>query len=361
VKDKIGILTYHRSINYGAVMQAYSLSKRIAEDFPDYDIEIIDYVSERVELIYHQSFFNYCRHERIITDNELVLFEKIRGKYRVLIVGSDAVWNWQIRKFPSPYFLNADIGAVKMSYAASSYGQDYLKITDEQKTYIERAWSDFTYLGVRDNATERFVKYVNKELSPKHNCDPTVFLDISAIPVPDEEIRAIFIEAGVDLSKPVIGLMASDWLGKLVRKILGNRYQIVAIFKDNPYADFYLKDLSPFHWSKVFSYFSVTFTHFFHGNLLSLKNGTPTIIIENRTPYNATHNSKVRDLMTRLGLSDFCFYRDEIDGKENEILEAVKDRIHNRTNYQYRIFAGISQEALYYNDFKQALNEILNK
>lgn len=409
MKDKIGILTYHRSINYGAVMQAYSLSKRIADDFPDYEIEIIDCVSERAELLYRQSFFNYCRliarttglrgkavffkqtinyikqiitgnrgnrlnsifekqlkflplsNEKIITDNEQLLFDKIRGKYKVLIVGSDAVWNWQIRKFPSPYFLNTDLGAAKMSYAASSYGQDYLQITDEQKEYIGQAWKDFAYLGVRDNATECFVKYVNNELNPHHNCDPTVFLDISTLPVMDEEIRAILIKSGVDLSKPVIGIMALDWLGKLVREILGNRYQIVAIFKDNPYADFYLEGLSLFQWSKVFSYFSITFTHYFHGNLLSLKNGTPTIIIENRTPYNVTHNSKIRDIMARLELSDFCFYRDEIEGNKNRIIEAVDDRIHNRKNYQGRITAGLTQEADFYNNFKQALFKILDE
>ena len=50
-------------------------------------------------------------------------------EYDVIIVGSDAVWNWQIRRFPNPYFLGDGCNAIRMSYAASSFGQDYLKIT----------------------------------------------------------------------------------------------------------------------------------------------------------------------------------------------------------------------------------------
>ena len=40
---KIGILTFHNSINNGAVMQAYSLSKKIQQVMPESKVEIIDY------------------------------------------------------------------------------------------------------------------------------------------------------------------------------------------------------------------------------------------------------------------------------------------------------------------------------
>ena len=42
---KIGILTYHRAINYGAVLQSFSLVERLKKDFPNESIEIIDYNS----------------------------------------------------------------------------------------------------------------------------------------------------------------------------------------------------------------------------------------------------------------------------------------------------------------------------
>ena len=45
---KIGILTYHRAINYGAVLQSFSLVERLKKDFPNESIEIIDYNSIRI-------------------------------------------------------------------------------------------------------------------------------------------------------------------------------------------------------------------------------------------------------------------------------------------------------------------------
>ena len=39
---KIGILTFHQSVNNGAVMQAYSLSKRLKSEYPNDEIEIIN-------------------------------------------------------------------------------------------------------------------------------------------------------------------------------------------------------------------------------------------------------------------------------------------------------------------------------
>ena len=40
---RIGILTFHRSINYGAFLQSYALSTTVASSFPDAKVEIIDY------------------------------------------------------------------------------------------------------------------------------------------------------------------------------------------------------------------------------------------------------------------------------------------------------------------------------
>jgi len=45
---KIGILTFHRSYNYGAFMQCYSLSHRLMRDFPQHEVEVIDYATQRV-------------------------------------------------------------------------------------------------------------------------------------------------------------------------------------------------------------------------------------------------------------------------------------------------------------------------
>ena len=43
-KKKYGILTFHRAINYGAILQAYAMQKTLEKY--ELDVEIIDYRAE---------------------------------------------------------------------------------------------------------------------------------------------------------------------------------------------------------------------------------------------------------------------------------------------------------------------------
>lgn len=47
---KIGILTYHRATNYGAVLQAYSLISFLKKKFPTHSFELIDYATKRASI-----------------------------------------------------------------------------------------------------------------------------------------------------------------------------------------------------------------------------------------------------------------------------------------------------------------------
>ena len=252
-KKSVGILTYHRSNNYGAFLQAYSLSKRLEKEMPSCSVSIIDYISNEVYTQYHpsvkgfikliasvhpfrrklsylkalllyvkskrgvmsavkDSYFEEARKKLSLSD-QLIISDKLKdvasyinSNYDVVVVGSDAVWNWQIRQFPNPYFLGPEITTKKLSYAASSYGQPFMNSSAKQKEYITRAWNGFQYLGVRDVATEDFVKWVNEDLTPHHNCDPTVFLDVKSLPVDIDVVKEKLKNAGFDFTKKTIGI-----------------------------------------------------------------------------------------------------------------------------------------------------------
>ena len=404
----IGILTYHRSVNYGAIMQAYSLSKRLAKDFIDCKVEIIDYESKETYLLYHKSIKNYLsmifsasgikkkliysknliqyifgnsnlrEHAKlekifekqlkdlplspkmIITDDINEFWNKVGNNYDVIIVGSDAVWNWQIKKFPNPYFLGEISKIKKISYAASSYGQDYLQLNDTQCAYLKNAWNTFSYIGVRDEPTEKFVKKIDAALTVHHNCDPTVFLDLEDLPIDDKDIYVLLKAKGVDFGKPVIGLMGKPWLSTIIRSLLGFDCQLVTIFFSNQVSDVYIDNLAPFQWAKVFQYFDVVFTHFFHGNLLSLKNGTPTIPIEQRSSYNQIHESKIRDFMRRIGLLKYCFFSDEIIEKTEEIRQFVDDMIQRKEVYSKIIIESLEKEKISFGNFESELRRIID-
>ena len=43
MKKKIGILTFHRAANFGAVLQAYALEKAFSAVSDEVSVEIVDY------------------------------------------------------------------------------------------------------------------------------------------------------------------------------------------------------------------------------------------------------------------------------------------------------------------------------
>lgn len=326
---KIGILTFHRSINNGAFMQAYSLSKKLSEKL-GCKVEIINYNNRDIEKKYiveivksrplsikavWQRFSMYRSFRRVlktlplsefkIIDNKFdVLFEKLKKEYDFLVVGSDAVWNWTLRGFPNPYLLNIDYEGKLYSYAASAHGMKLAKVTEEQLSYCKEALSKYSFIGVRDGNTERFVRNVSGDLNPIHTCDPTVFLDMDKVPCDIEKLKErIKKKYGISFKKPIIGIMSeNEQIGKLVREKYGEKYDIVAVFKANKYADYFLYDLTPYEWSRVFSFFELTFSQYFHGTLLSLKNLTPVIAIDVWKLEKDTV-AKLQDVLERLDLS----------------------------------------------------------
>ena len=401
---KIGILTYHRSYNYGAYMQCYSLSVRMQKDFPDCQVEVIDYISKEAYLNYHSSFGNLlslianadtsakrkryvksliayilslikehrvndvntehfdeaikklsCSEKYIISDNLGEISKYINDNYDIVIVGSDAVWNFQMRPFPNVYFLGESIKTKKLSYAASSYEQPYKILSEKQISQIRKSWLTFDYIGVRDISTENFVKFIDASFVPKHNCDPTVLLDMDALEPYKESVYNKLLNAGFDPNKKSIGLMVRPWLAAKLRQQLGNEYQLVSVFKYTPYADINLMDINPFEWAVCFSFFNATITHYFHGNLLSLKNNTPTLVIEKKTAYNQQYNSKIRDFMNRVNMLENCYFDDEFD------YSSLRRRLDVLfTTDKSTIESEMRREASFYNSFKTALETVIS-
>ena len=117
---KIGILTFHRALNYGALLQTYALQKVISGF--DVKSEIIDYRNPIIEEAYRNKGFwerkgaidklRYILHRKNEVDkrekfkafikNQLCLtkesylnnddLKKINDCYDVYITGSDQVW-----------------------------------------------------------------------------------------------------------------------------------------------------------------------------------------------------------------------------------------------------------------------------
>lgn len=396
---KIGILTFHRSVNNGAVMQCYALSKRLSEDFPNETVEVIDYHMPKVERGYSPSFRQYFsgssplvklkKAYRLLCDpnmlkkarrrNEIFrealpklplspkyifsdevddLIEYINSRYDVLIVGSDAVWNYVMRGLPNAYFPDERIKCHKLSYAASCYGMDFLKCPDTDKRQIGKILEDFQFIGVRDSATEDFVKWSGCTYIPVHTCDPTAFLDVNDLPIDKKALEEKLVQKGFDMNKPTVGVMGNNKMVGLIRKFYGDRYQIAALYNVSDGADVQLYDLTPYEWAYVFRYFKITFTTYFHGTMLSLRNGVPVICIALETEFAKYHTPKTLDLLQRLGYEDWYFQTDYVSKNIDAIKKKANELIESSIGGE--IDGRMDMEAESYDSFKYALSSVIN-
>lgn len=398
---KIGILTFHKSINNGAVIQCYSLSKRIKKEFPDVTVEVINYHMPKVDSLYSTSYRTlfkgsfkkkihglytlmkdpfYIKHlkqrerafcsvdnyiplssETIYSNKQEELIKYINNRYDIVIAGSDAIWNYVLRGFPNPYFLSDKIKCHKMSYAASCYGMNYENIPINQKEQIKKILDTYDFIGTRDSESDNFLKSINCSVTPHHTCDPTVFLDVNDLPIDEKKLKEKLKRKKFDFDKKTIAVMGTDKLCKYIKSMYSDEYQIVSLYNYCSSSNVNLHDLTPYEWAYSFRFYKVTVTTFFHGTLLSLRNGTPVISIALINNYSKVHTTKVEDLLRRLDLVDNYFHLE--DYSNIEIKNNIKEKIdyYIKNNVSEILINKMDKESETCSLFIDKLNNLINK
>ncbi len=206
---KVGILTYHRAENYGALLQAYALYTFLRNE--GYDVEFVDYWPEyhvkhyrlfTLDGLSHGSLKNrvkYCLfnlfwyipkyvRKRRLTDfmrdrlnlGNIIAYSSddvTTSKYDVVIYGSDQIWRRQrIHKneFNQWYFGSPNIVAKhKMTYAASM-GVIHNSIEDDK--LIQKWLENFERLSVRETDLKQYLQKLG--FDSKLVIDPTFLLSM---------------------------------------------------------------------------------------------------------------------------------------------------------------------------------------
>lgn len=384
---RIGILTFHRAINYGAYLQAYSLSNELTERFPHDDVEIIDYLSPRER---RNIFLNILRDIkrgglvggyrslkkiaafrraqkrlrrsklRFCTGDRGKLYAYIASHYDCLIIGSDAIFNWNQTGFPTPYIPDRSLEIPVLTYAASVHGMKYLEAAPDQIALCGAAFERMAFLGTRDACTDRFVRYCSPASVPVHCCDPTVFLSPERLRLEaGAYLERLLKKYGVDLNKPYIVIMSPDnaLIDALTRQY-GSEYSILHVFEGARRDKRFLYDLSPFEWAEVLGNAAAVVTRFFHGALLSLVHGVAPIVID-YSGYHGAYESKLKDLMvTRLDLPELYYDRDyaqDFSLAGHPEFRAIFERML-RGEYRERIGRAMAKEAESLSVFTEALS-----
>lgn len=357
---KIGILTYHRSINYGAYLQAYALQNAISKYMgPAVKVEIIDYDSECSTRFYNKIYkkakgeidydrfvqyikFKLCikrlkrsRHHFCSDDLDITNEFLKQQQYDLIVVGSDEIWKTDgMRGFPTAYWLHDLCDTTrKISYAASSrnridrLGKDKIK-------YIADSLSGFEYIGVRDRYTKKLVdSVVNKDISIQ-NCDPVFLHDF----VPDEtQFSKLKNKNPLFNEKKVLLIMIpDDKLCNLIKLKMGDEYVIVSVMDRNQSADLNILGLGPFEWVNLIAHADCVVTNRFHGCVFSVKFNKPFIAVDD---YDDEDSSKMLDLLERMGLEDhyYPYQGRKIPKLRHGVVARIKEIIQKETDYKIMI------------------------
>lgn len=201
---KIGIITFHRAHNYGAVLQCYALSTRIKS--MGHNVEVIDYCPTYFKKQY--SFFpkeKFAKSSwkgkiymiiiylitfltRLYRFNHFNAFirtlplskqiqeddvDNLSKGYDIIIWGSDQVWNPRLTdKIDSVYTGKIKKGnAIFASYAASTT----IYKNDEYMAVYESILQTYDYISVREKSLETFFRQLtDKDLTTV--VDPVLLL-----------------------------------------------------------------------------------------------------------------------------------------------------------------------------------------
>lgn len=199
-KKRIGIMTYQRAINFGAILQAYALQTKIKE--LGNHCEIIDYRNEKLENRHKKKEISECKsikdlikyfllyknanmkHDKfrefsdrflelsspMYSSKDLLIYE---SRYDIFITGSDQVWNYKINNMDTAYFLDFVKNKSKKKSYAASFGLSEIPL-EYQKTYKDLL-SDFDTILIREKQGAKIIK----ELVSKESAvvlDPTMLL-----------------------------------------------------------------------------------------------------------------------------------------------------------------------------------------
>ncbi len=182
---KVGILTFQYANNYGAVLQAYALRKKI-NSFAGYEAELINYVPEGYEyplpvntedaykhMIEKRNFFEQFLREYCGLDKPMI--HAVTGKeYDYYCVGSDQVWNFQSGIVDKNYLLaHVDDDARRFAYAASigMSVEVVERYTDVFRKYVSR----FKAVSLREKEQVEFIEAICN-LTCKTVADPSLLL-----------------------------------------------------------------------------------------------------------------------------------------------------------------------------------------
>lgn len=197
---KVGIVTFHRAKNYGAMLQAYALQETLENR---YDTLIVDYRCQEIEAKYYakktlkrkgkdflkiffqtnyilgvnkkNKSFDYFLKKYLNTsqpyDNQNI--SKANSEFDIFIAGSDQIWNMKWSGEDWNYFLEFADDEKKLSYGVG-LGDS---IEDSKKSRVLKNVNSFCTVLTREEEGKKLLKSIGVKSEIATVCDPVFLLD----------------------------------------------------------------------------------------------------------------------------------------------------------------------------------------
>ena len=192
---KIGIITFQRAKNYGALLQAYALKKVLSDlgntahiinyhlpknfHMPSQKASILKTIYrwiEKTSTLYFKRFFEQFR-EQYLTDMPPVYPHDLAAcaqAYDKILAGSDQIFNVRITLNDTNYFLSFAPSEKCASYA-SSFGLQLSDLSAEERNFMQKNLNHLSHLSVRERQGADIVKALTGREAQVH-LDPTLLL-----------------------------------------------------------------------------------------------------------------------------------------------------------------------------------------
>lgn len=312
INKRIGILTLHRALNYGAVWQCWAL-KRACEQLGGV-VEVIDYnpfghytylgllrhrPDKALAYVLNFSYFNRFVKKMLNPTTHTESHEWIKQnppKDDIYIVGSDTVWCPQIvaQHFNS-YLLDFAPDHVKrVSYAASQGG---IFVENEDEVLFARELKKFSAVSLREP------QFVNQTkalfgLEVVDVCDPTILLNKNDYMKVEKKRHIpkhyiVVFDLSGDAFVQQAALQLKDKLGLPILNLTGKLLS---------WADFNYLGMRPQEWIYIMRNADFVCTNSFHGTAFAMIFERPFICCQAKAGGRSKTNGRVENLLTQSGL-----------------------------------------------------------
>ena len=366
----ICILSMQRVMNYGSLLQAYSLRKILQE--LGHSVRFIDIESNEserallTETVGFRESVSIARRNilyRIFNQDNNILYipgkiihkKKAQKKlfqfadevlklnasdndlhYDCCVIGSDEVFNCMQNAswgFTSQLFGNVPQADKVITYAASCGFTKAEDVPDKMMDVIRRSLGNVSALSVRDDNTRRFVENCGRDDSCL-NLDPVLVGDFSKEIADNQKVMARLPKRYCVVYAYADRINSKDEISAILELCKKENMVPVSIGGSQKWVHRHL-DLSPFEVLTVFSHAAFVVTDTFHGTIFSSRYSKRFGIL-----VRGSNRNKLGDLIGRLGIGNH-----EITDVDR--IHDVYECVHDKTEFN-RFIASERRKSISY-------------